>query len=157
MDLHTLMACRHTLQCLAADLLSDIEEMEGIQAKSLVGSKDVHICKERTTAIKKALKNMALPQAPLWKLQYTFCMCAYLSDSVVSWLANTVAGNQMKHWFDGHDSLDGLRTRYEQHLMGKFSKKEKKGARKTVVVTATTPQMFAVQEYLLAHMVVSWD
>ena len=158
MDLHVLMADHRMLKCIAADLLSDVRELQSAACTTLVGSKVVNPNADLDALTHKlASLCQANQEVSLWKLQYCLCVCAYVSDSVVSWLASVVEPTQMKHWFDGHATLLDFRKRFEQHLLGKFSKKNKKGQRKHVVVDATTPQMHAVSEYLLAHTIVSWD
>lgn len=157
MDLHVLMANRQLLQCLAKDLLDDTTALKFKRVTTLVGDKEIKMSVD-FDSLESTLKELSTnDSAALWQLQYTLAVCAYVSDPVVNWLSSTVDAKQMKYWFDGHATLPDFRSRFETHLVGRFSKKPKKGSRKQVVVEATTPQMHAVSEYLLAHSIVSWD
>lgn len=158
MDLHLLMSDRGLLGQVATDLAADLHLLSAAPMTTLIGDKPVDYDASKTAEAIGTLRSMTSdPNAPLWHLQYAFCLVIYLSDRIVTWLATVVQANQVKHWFDGHATLPCFRTRFEHHLVGKFSQKSKKGARKFVVIDATTPQMFVVGEFLLAHTIVSWE
>ena len=157
MDIHVLMADRALLQCVASDLLKDVRSLKNTTCTTLIGNKAINSTVDFSQLEEQLTKTSIDESTPLWQLQYTLCTCAFVSDSVVTFLANVVDPKQMKYWFDGHLSLPDFRSRFEMHLVGKFSRKPKKGSRKRVVVDATTPQMHAVSEYLLAHSMVSWQ
>ena len=158
LDLHQIFENAELLQSMARDMHSDVKEViDENKAVCLIGDQTHNLDRYPTEQLIETLCLMAQGERQLWELQYMFMVCAYLSDSVVDWVATMIPPYQFKYWFDGHDTLCGFRQRFEQHLLGKFSKKAKKGQRKVVVLTATLPQMAAVDEYLLAHTIVTWN
>lgn len=154
MDLFAVMEDRETLQCMISDLGHDIGVLEGVKQVAIFGDEtlqhefDTKILKEKIESIGRGAK--------LWEIQYLFLLIVFLSDGAVDWLSRIVATDQMMVWFDGHSTLPDFRSRFVSHMMGKFSKKAKKGSRKQVLMEATPPQMAAVSEFLLAHTIVSF-
>ena len=154
MDLFAIMEDRHMLQCMARDLANDVAVVGAVKQVSIFGDEPMDHQFDHQ-GLQKRLADTA-ERGKLWELQYLFLVAVFLSDSAVKWLTSVVATDQIRVWFDGHRTLPDFRTRFATHLMGKFSKKAKKGSRKRVLMEATPPQMAAVSEFLLAHTIVSF-
>lgn len=155
MDLYALMTDASLLQQVASDLLDDVQLAKLKSPKPLLGEEPLNHS-ANVQGIIEMLEKLRSSDTPLWQLQYLFLFIVYVSDAFVKWMTTTVNSAQMQHWFDGHDTLPTFRQRFEEHLLGKFVLNSKTG-KKVVAKDATPCHVFAVDEFLLAHTIVSWQ
>ena len=147
MDLFAAINDRRLLQAIAKDVASDVLILSQMQPTKLYGEENAH--KVDVTQLLAVLAYLQQSDAPMWQLQYTFYIVAFLSETLIEALRSGTPQALFKAWNDG--CPHSLHERVRRHLLGVYSKKAKKGSRKSVKCCATPPHMAITSEFLLIY------
>lgn len=156
MDLVECMSNRELLKMIGLDMIKDVRHLQAQPSVSLLGNAQAEDLGENEFSINaiRSLEHLVGSDCQLWELQYMFLVCVYLSDTLVNSLLVGTNNKIINVWYDGiPDKLPSFRQRFQYHLLGKYAPKKKKGSRKTVTISATTPNQAAISEFLLIHTI----